>query len=95
MDLDAALRDPDGYVGAFCRAVGEELRARREAAGMSAYKMARLAGVSDQAILNLEQGAVGKNGPCLGTVIRLCVHLRIRVPELVLAAAAAAERKAA
>lgn len=88
MDLEAAQRDPEAYLAWFCRGVGMVLRERREREGISAYKMGRLIGVSDQAILNLEDGMVGKNGPCLGTVIRAAVYLRMLVPELVTAAAA-------
>ena len=88
MDLATAQRDPEAYLAWFCQAVGAALARRREAAGISAYKMGRLVSVSDQAILNLERGCVGKNGPCLGTVIRVALHLGILVPELVRAAAA-------
>lgn len=87
MDLESAQREPEVYLAWFCRALGMELRRRREAAGISAYRMGRIIGVSDQAILNLEQGCVGKNGPCLGTVVRAALYLGMLVPELMVAVA--------
>lgn len=46
----------DDYVRSLNQRIGDEVRERREALGLSAYTLAKAAGGSDQTILNLEQG---------------------------------------
>lgn len=65
--------DADAYVARLNRQVGEVLREWREARGLSAYALAKVARVTDQTILNIEQGGC-PNGPLTGTLARLCVY---------------------
>ncbi len=59
------------------------MRRRREALDISAYALAKDARVSDQTILNIEQGT---HVPLLSTRARICVRFGIRVKELMDAA---------
>lgn len=75
----------DDYVADLHRRLGLELAARRAALGLSAYALGKIAGVTDQTILNLERG-LAKNGCCTATLARLCHYFHVSVAEFVLAA---------
>ena len=78
----------DDYVRSLNQRIGEEVRERREALGLSAYTLAKAAGVTDQTILNIEQGLC-PNGAWSGTLMRIAVRFGTTYSELV----AAAERR--
>ncbi len=80
----------DEYTDWINRNIGLEVRRRREALGLSAYALAHEAGVSDQTLLNLEQGWL-KKGCMSGTLIRIARRLGLRLSELVSATEEAAE----
>lgn len=65
--------------------IGAEVRERREALPLSAYAMGRAADVSDQTILNIEQG-FNPNGCWIGTLARIAMRLGTTLSELVTAA---------
>ena len=71
---------PDDYAAWINQRIGAEVKRRREALGLSAYGLAKLAGLSDQTVLNIEHGH-GKNGANAGTLARLCVIFHIGVAE--------------
>ena len=79
---------PDEYAQWINARIGAEVRARREALGMSAYALGRAGGASDQTILNIERGAC-LNGSLTGTLARVCVRFGLTLSELI----AAAERR--
>jgi transcriptional regulator with XRE-family HTH domain len=79
---------PDDYVCSLNQRIGAEVKSRREALGLSAYTLAKAAGVTDQTILNLEQGLC-PNGPWAATLMRIAVRFGTTFSELV----AAAERR--
>lgn len=58
---------------------------RREAAGLSAYRLGRLCGVTDQTILNIERAACDR-GCLTGTLARIAFHFGLTLRELVGAA---------
>lgn len=76
---------PDEYARWINQRIGEEVRERREKLGMSAYALGRWAGVSDQAILNIEQN-VNQNGSLSGTLARISLRFGIKLAELIEAA---------
>lgn len=61
MDTNHAFKTPDEYAHWINQRIGEEVRRRREALGLSAYALGKLAGVSDQTILNIERGSNGQS----------------------------------
>lgn len=75
----------DEYVRLLHQRIGEEVRARRVALGLSAYTLAKAAGVTDQTILNLEQGLCA-NGCWTGTLARIAWRFETSLAELVTAA---------
>ncbi len=85
MNPTHAFPTPDEYATWINRRLGAEVRRRRIALGLSAYALARAAGVSGQAILNLEQGRL-KQGCMSGTLARIARCLGITLSELVTAA---------
>lgn len=90
MEQVAAPTDPDEYAARFIRDLGAEVRCRRERLGMSAYALGRVAKVSDQTILNLEQGNCDR-GCLTSTLCRVAWFFGTTFSELV----AAAERRGA
>ena len=70
----------DLYPGFLTRQIGFALRTRREGLGLSAYALAKTARVTDQTILNIEQGATSPN---LVTVALICVRFGLSVSEFV------------
>lgn len=87
MEQETAPTDPDKYALWINARIGAEVRERREALGISAYALGRSAGVSDQTILNLEQGFC-PNGCWTGTLARIGVRFGTTLSELVAAAEA-------
>lgn len=79
---------PDEYADWINKRIGAEVLRRREALGLSAYALGRVCGVSDQTILNIEQGLC-PNGCWTGTLARMCLRFGTTLSELV----AAAERR--
>ena len=73
---------PDAYADWINARLARRLRQLREAARLSPYRLGRLCGVSDQAILNLERGQ-GKLGSMTGTLARLAFHFRLSLTDLV------------
>lgn len=61
MDTYHAFKTPDEYAKWINQRIGEEVRRRREALGLSAYALGKVAGVSDQTILNIERGSNGQS----------------------------------
>ncbi len=88
MDKPPAPTTPDEYADWINARIGAEVRRRREALKLSAYAMGRVCGVSDQTILNIEQGLC-PNGCWTGTLARMCVRFGTTLSELT----AAAERR--
>lgn len=76
---------PDDYAAFINEQLAAELRERREALGISAYALAKHARVTDQTILNMEQG---NNSPTVTTLALVCVRLGTTLTELVTAAEA-------
>ncbi|MBL9151967.1 MAG: helix-turn-helix transcriptional regulator [Verrucomicrobiales bacterium] len=72
-------------VSFFIRDLGAEIRSRRERLGISAYSLGRAGNVTDQTILNIEQGRCG-NGCQVGTLFRIAERLGTTLPELITAA---------
>lgn len=85
MNPQPSPQTPDEYADWLQRRIGAEVRRRRAALGLSAYALARAAGVSDQAILNLEQGRL-KQGCTTGTLARIARRLGTRFCDFVLSA---------
>mgnify|MGYP001218872111 CR=1 FL=1 len=79
---------PDDYVRSLNQRIGAEVKERREVLGLSAYTLAKAAGVTDQTILNIEQGLC-PNGAWSATLMRIAVRFGTTLSELV----AAAERR--
>lgn len=71
---------PDLYPAFITRQIGREVRVRRESLGLSAYALAKLARVTDQTILNIEQGATCPN---FVTVALICVRFGTTATEFV------------
>jgi transcriptional regulator with XRE-family HTH domain len=80
-----AFATPDEYAHWFNLRIGAEVRERREALGLSAYALAKVAGVSDQTILNMEQG-ICPNGCLTSTLARIALRFGLTLSELVTAA---------
>lgn len=76
---------PDEYADWINARIGAEVRRLREAAGLSAYKLGRLCGVSDQTILNIEQGNCDR-GCLTGTLARVAFRFGITLSALIDAA---------
>lgn len=75
----------DAYVESLHRRLGLEVASRREALGLSAYALAKAAGVTDQTILNLERGQ-SKNGCWTSTLARIAYRFGLSLTDLVHAA---------
>ena len=75
----------DEHVRLLHQRIGKEVRKRRDAMGLSAYTLAKAAGVTDQTILNLEQGLC-PNGCWTGTLARIALRLGTSFTELVVTA---------
>ena len=84
MDQDARRLDADAYAEEVCRQIGAEVRERRAALGLSAYALAKSAKVSDQTILNIEQGHAR---PLVVTLARIAHRFGIEISDLAQAAA--------
>lgn len=85
MDQPTDPRTPDEYADWINARLGAEVRRRREALGLSAYALGRVCGVSDQTILNIEQGLC-PNGCWTGTLARMCARFDTTLSALVAAA---------
>ena len=83
MEPNRAPVDADAYAAWINLRIGAEVRRRREALRLSAYALAKAGLISDQTILNIEQGLVV---PLLSTLARLCVRFETTLTELVRAA---------
>lgn len=83
--MNPSLSDltPDLYPARLMRQIGLEVRLRRESLNLSAYALSKDARVTDQTILNIEQGTTSPN---LVTVALLCVRFRITATKLVTSA---------
>ena len=88
MHPNHACQTPDEYADWINAKIGQEVRRRREAAGLSAYRLGQLCGVSDQTILNLEQGTC-ERGCVMGTLARIAFHFGGTLEDLIAAAAQA------
>ena len=82
MDNHPAPATPDAYADWINARIGAEVQRRREALGLSAYALARDAQVSDQTILNIEQGNL-LNGPFSGTLARIAFRFGTKLGELI------------
>ena len=80
MQDDSAPTDPDAYTDWLKERVGAELRRQREARGLSAYALGKVAKVSDQTILNIEQGKC-ERGSVLATMARVARQFEMRLWE--------------
>ena len=76
---------PDEYAAWINQRIGAEVKRRREALGLSAYALARLAGVSDQTVLNIEHGRC-KTGVNAATLARLCPTFHVALWEFMASA---------
>ncbi len=85
MHSQPAPTTPDEYADWINQRIGAEVRERRETLKLSAYAMGRVCGVSDQTILNIEQGFC-PNGCWTGTLARMCVRFGISLTTLIEAA---------
>jgi len=81
---------PDDEVDSFLRNLGAEIRARREMLGISSYALGRAGDVTDQTILNIEQGRC-LNGCQVGTLYRIAERLGTELESLIAAAKARRE----
>lgn len=88
MDKPPAPTTPDEYADWINARIGAEVRRRREALRLSAYALGKDAGVTDQTILNLEQGNCDR-GCLTGTLARIAFRFGTTLSELT----AAAERR--
>lgn len=91
MDPNRAPTDPEKYARWINRRLGAEVRKRREALRLSAYALAKRARVTDQTILNLEQG---HHSPTVTTLALLAVCFGTTCSELVTAAEMGRQRDA-
>lgn len=73
---------PDDYADWINARIGAEVRRRREALGLSAYTLGRACGVSDQTILNIEQGNCDR-GWLTGTLARVAFHFGTTLSALI------------
>jgi transcriptional regulator with XRE-family HTH domain len=85
MHSQPAPTTPDEYADWINARIGAEVRERRESLRLSAYAMGRVCGVSDQTILNIEQGLC-PNGCWTGTLARMCLRFGTTLSELIEAA---------
>ncbi len=85
MDQPHHGKTPDEYADWINERLGAEVRERREALGLSAYALGRACGVSDQTILNIEQGNCDR-GCLTGTLARVAFHFGISLTALIEAA---------
>lgn len=90
MKTKPTFQTADKYAEWLNERLGAEVRRRREALGLSAGALARDAGVCDQTLLNLEQGAC-KNGCLTGTLARIAFRFGTTAGELTDAAEEAGE----
>ncbi len=87
----SAFANAEAYADWINRRLGEEVTRLRKDHGMSPYALGLKCGVSDQTILNIEQGKC-ERGYLTGTLARICFHFGITLNELLDAAAAAGEK---
>lgn len=71
---------PEAYLSFITRRLGAEVRGRREALRLSPYTLAKHSGVSDQTILNIEQGLTTPN---LATLVLIAVRFSTTLSEFV------------
>ncbi len=83
MEPDHAPTEADAYSDWILRRIGAEVRRRREALGLSAYALGKAGAVSDQTILNIEQG---RCGALIATMARIAKRLGLSLTALVGAA---------
>lgn len=80
-----AYATPDEYADWINERIGKEVQRLREEAGLSAYRLGRLCGVTDQTIVNIEQARCDR-GCLTGTLARIAFHFGLTMQELVSAA---------
>jgi transcriptional regulator with XRE-family HTH domain len=85
MDTKPAFATPDEYADWINERIGKEVARLRGAAEISAYKLGTACGVSDQTILNLEQGNF-ERGVLSGTLARIAFYFGLKLKELIGAA---------
>ena len=83
MDTQPAFATPDEYADWINKRIGKEVARLR--GSMSAYKLGPACGVSDQTILNLEQGNFDR-GVLTGTLARIAFYFGLKLKELIGAA---------
>jgi len=83
MEPDHAPTEADAYSDWIVRRIGAEVRRRREALGRSAYALGKAGAVSDQTILNIEQG---RCGALIATMARIAKRLGTTFSALAVAA---------
>ena len=84
MSTPPAPATPDEYADWINARIGAEVR-RREATGLSAYALAKAAAVTDQTILNIEQGNCDR-GSLTGTLARIAFRFEVTLTVLIGAA---------
>ncbi len=85
MSTHPAPTTPDEYADWINARIGAEVARRRAALGLSAYALGKDAGVTDQTILNLEQGNCDR-GCLTGTLARIALRFGITLSTLIQAA---------
>ena len=61
----------------------DRLQELRKAAGMSQSQLAKAAGISLRMLQDYEQGARDINGAKLSTLLKLCIVLKCKLPEII------------
>lgn len=79
--------DANAYADWINRRIGEEVRRRRVAHGMTPYALGLLCGASDQTILNIERNQC-KNGHVTGTLARIAFFFGTTLEALIESATA-------
>ena len=82
MDPRRSFPTADAYEAWINRRIGARVTHWREKRGVSPYRLGRLCKVTDQTILNIEQGRCPR-GSLTGTLSRIAYHLGIELRELV------------
>lgn len=71
------------YGGGRCNASGPQIKALREAAGLSQSQLAKLAGVGVRVYQNYEQGVRDVSKAQLSTLLRICKALNCKLSDIV------------